>query len=107
MVGRGPDALVRDRLARNTAGKGAADTDTRAHKARPLLFAATRRASLWQRSLAAHVPSHSSTNVLSFAHPFGCDILEGFSIQFRRGLFYIVTTAANDAFDSIETRTLT
>ena len=92
MVGRGPDALVRDRLACNTAGKGAADTDTRVGKAPPLPSVATHPASLVQRSSVAHVPAHSSTNVLSFAHPFGCDILEDFSIRFRRGRFYIVTT---------------
>ena len=33
------------------------------------------------------------TKVPLFAHPFGCHILEGFSIQFRRGLFYLVTTS--------------
>src|SRR6185295_5938565 len=94
------DVLAPDRLARNTAGIAAANNDTRARKAPPLLSAATHPASLWQRSLAAHVPSHSSTMVLSFAHPFVCDILEGFSIQFRRGLFYIVTTQANFSIDT-------
>ena len=106
MVGRAPDALSPDRLAADNVGTTAANTDTRAGKALPLPFAATLRVSLWQRSLAAHVPSHSSTIVLSFAHPFGCDILEGFSIQFRRGLFYIVTTCESLLLDTPKGRLL-
>src|SRR5215217_2991345 len=92
MVAHVLDALSRDRLVGNSVGTAAANSDTRAGTARPLPFVATHHASLWQRSSAARAPSHSSTSVLSFVHPFGCDILEGFSIQFRRGLFYIVTT---------------
>src|ERR1051325_3898827 len=100
MVAHDLDALGPDRLARSTVGTVAANNDTPAGKAPPLPFAATHRASLWQTPSAAPVPSHSSTNVLSLAHPFGCDILEGFSIQFRRGLFYIVTTPRGFFIDS-------
>ena len=32
--------------------------------------------------------------------PFGCDILESFSIQFRRGLFYTVTIGATAHIDT-------
>ncbi len=50
--------------------------------------AATRPASPFQRASAAPALSDSSTNVLPFAHPFECAILEDISIRFPRGQFY-------------------
>src|SRR5215216_3694903 len=92
MAARVLDAPSRDRLARRSVCTTAASSDTRVGTAPPLLSVAARRASLFQRSSAARAPSRSSSNVPPFAHPFGCSILEGFSIRFRRGLFYLVTT---------------
>ena len=86
------DALTRGRLARNSVDTAAAGTDTRVGKAPPLASVATPRALLFQRASVAPALSDSSTNVLPFVHPFGSDILEDFSIRFRRGLSYPVTT---------------
>src|SRR5215217_1603121 len=92
MAARVLDAPSRDRLARRSVCTTAASSDTRVDTAPPLSSVAARHASLFQRSSAARAPSRSSSNVPPFAHPFGCAILEGFSIRFRRGLFYLVTT---------------
>src|SRR5215218_2064403 len=99
MAARVLDALNRDRLARRSVCTTAANIDTRVGTAPPLLSVAALRASPFQRSSAARAPSRSSSNVPPFAHPFGCDILEGFSIRFRRGLFYLVTTKLSEVID--------
>src|SRR6185369_6403188 len=91
-VAKGPDVLSRDRLACNSVGTAAATSDNRVHTTPRPLSVAAHRASLFQRPSVARAPSRSSSNVPPFAHPFGCDILEGFSIRFPRGLFYPVTT---------------
>src|SRR5215207_8989343 len=100
MAARVLDAPNRHRLARSSVCTTAASSDTRVGTAPRLLSVAARRASLFQRSSAARAPSRSSSNVPPFAHPFGCDILEGFSIRFRRGLFYLVTTRIPTQIDT-------
>src|SRR5215213_312482 len=92
MAARVLDAPNRHRLARSSVCTTAASSDTQVGTVPQLLSVAALRASLFQRSSAARAPSRSSSNVPPFAHPFGYGILEGFSIRFRRGLFYLVTT---------------
>src|SRR5687768_1570186 len=94
------DVLTPDRPGRNIVCTSAADTDTPVGKVPLLPFAATRLASLVQRSSVALAPACSSAIVLPFVHPFGSDILEDFSIRFRRGLSYPVTTREAEIIDN-------
>jgi hypothetical protein len=65
-----------------------------------LASAAPHHASLCQRSSVARSFALSHKCPSNFVHPFGSEILEDFSIRFRRGRSYIVTTTLQMMFDS-------